>query len=175
MKKTWLTALLAGLAFNAAAADAIYIGGVKYSYSLADFTPISKTAVVDGKTVTYTAGYRKTLGVYVDEYDNDFGGYPGLVFDMRAEVSAAVAGTEPLKVSYDVSCSREAVGSDMDLIFQKRGRVVPARLSVYERKQTNGRCQALEVVILQAGSDSQNLANPIQSIKFDALIALELN
>lgn len=174
MKTTWLTAVLAGLAFNAAAADAIYIGGVKYSYQLADFTPISKTALIDGKTVTYTAGYRKTLEVFVDEYDADYGAYPGLIFDLRAEVAAAVT-TEPLKVSYDVSCSREPVGADMDLIFQKRGRVTPARLSVYERKQTNGRCQSLDVVIMQAGTDSQNAATPIQSIKLDAMIALELN
>jgi len=174
MKTKWFAALLAGLAFNAVAAEAIYIGGVKYSYTKADFTPITKTVVHNGNNVTYTAGYRTNLAVYVDEYDADFGGYPNLMFDVRAEVMAAV-GAEPLKVSYDVSCSQQPVGADMDLIFSKRGRVTPARLTVYERKQTNGQCQSLDIVIMQAGSDSQNIAAPIQSIKLDAMIALEMN
>ncbi len=173
MKQHLIAVLLAVGAAQASAADAIYIGGVKYSYQASDFTAITATTKVNGADVQYVAGYKISIPVYVDEPD-DYYDYATLIFDLKAEVSA-LAVTEPLKLSYDVSCSGIPIGSDMDLIFSKRGKVTPARLTVYEMNKTNGQCTSLDVLIRKQGSVSQNINTDISAIKFDALIAIQMD
>lgn len=156
------------------AVDPIYFGGTKYSYNINDFQPIIDVVSHNGSNVSYTAGYETLIDVYVDEYDDFYQDYPTLIFDARAEVSA-INTDAPLILDYAVTCSGTDIGNDLDVVFSRQGRMIPARLTTFNTLKTNGTCKQLKVTILKQGNVTQNIESDINAIKFSALIGLALD
>lgn len=157
--------LLMLFTYGASAVEPIYVGGTQYSYTDSDFEPI----FVNGSVT----GYEAEIDVLLDEYDEYLGGYPELVFDISGGAAGSIGG-QPLKVVMDASCSGIDVGYDADLILNRRGKLTPARFSIYKRLQTDGQCKKLKLKVSKMGSSVLDNEATIDAFNVNLIIYLNL-
>ncbi|TMN35351.1 hypothetical protein [Pseudoalteromonas sp. S2755] len=164
----YLLALLLLSTSLAKAAEPIMVFGAKYSYTKLDFEPKTNTAT--GQITGYTA----TIGMLLDEYDEFIGDYPILTFDFSAEVSSDSV-PFPLPISIKAHCQNDAgdkelIGNSQGILIERFGRVLPARMNIFNRMKTNGACKHVNVDIEPLAGQVNNLDTVMKGIRFDALI-----
>ncbi|CAM4061506.1 hypothetical protein [Pseudoalteromonas byunsanensis] len=165
MKKL-TTALAFMLSFGAQAIEPIYVGGEQYSYTMSDFTPVYANG--------HIVGYDAAIPVGVDMYDDFIGDYPELIFDVSGEAVGTTDGS-PMLMDMSVVCSGVDIGYDADVVINRRGRLIPARFSIYNRTKTNGECQELKLRINKTGSSATNPAATIDALNVNLIVFLNLS
>ncbi|KZN57494.1 hypothetical protein N473_06310 [Pseudoalteromonas luteoviolacea CPMOR-1] len=164
MKKL-TTAMLFLMSLGAHAVEPIYVGGEQHSYTKSDFTPV----IEGGKVVSYSL----EVPVLVDAYDDFIGGYPELIFDVSGEANGTTSGS-PLLVGMSVECSGTDIGYDADVAFERRGMVIPARFSIYNRKVTHGTCKSLKINVSKTGHSAADSSAVIENLNANLIIYLNL-
>jgi len=163
--KSLAIALMLSLPFSTLAVEPIYVGGEQHSYSISDFTPV----YANGQIV----GYDVEIPVEVDTYDDFIQDYPELIFDISGGAIGATDGS-PMLMEMSLVCSGIDIGYDADVIINRRGRLLPARFSIYNRKKTNGECKELKLRVNKTGLSATNPSAIIDVLNVDLIVFLNL-
>ena len=142
----------------------LFIGenvGAKSLFDGVNISGGSNVVIGQGSFLNNTTGY-SNVGLGEDVLQNNTTGYSNTALGYQAGNKITTG------------LNNVVIGYDADVIINRGGRLLPARFSIYNRKQTDGACKSLKLRVNKTGAALANSSATIDQLNVNLIIYLNL-